>query len=45
MLLAHQLWKHTPEGGQADEQTFLRAQSAALAEARTPARGLQGVQA
>jgi uncharacterized protein len=38
MLLAHFLWKHTLEGSQADEQTFLQAQSAALAEARAHLR-------
>jgi hypothetical protein len=38
MLLAHFLWKHTPEGSQADEQTFLQAQSAALVEARAHLR-------
>ena len=40
MLLAHFLWKHTPEGSQADEQTFLQAQSAALAEARAHLRAI-----
>jgi hypothetical protein len=33
MLLAHFLWRGTPEGATADEQTFLRAQGDALAEA------------
>jgi hypothetical protein len=40
MLLAHFLWRHTPEGSRADEQTFLQAQSAALAETRTHLRAI-----
>jgi uncharacterized protein len=40
MLLAHFLWKHTPAGARADEQTFLDAQHSALIQARAHLRAI-----
>lgn len=40
MMLAHFLWRFTPEGTIADERTFLQAQDTALAEARGHMRAI-----